>query len=756
MEMESKGLRLGALERRLFLIVLVGLLPLILLSASLLIENGRRQRSDLIDAIQNTMDALATAIDAEFEVSISALDTLGASARLHDDDLLGFYTESVELLKRRPGWANIVLSDAMGQQVINASLPYGAPMPRRVDSASAQKTAHVAKPTVGNLITSAVLKTQVFAIQVPIKKGDEVKYVLAAATRPALLQNLLSQQRVPQSSVIAILDAESKIVARLPNMDSNLGKLASPSLVEFLKAGKSSGWTITTTLEGMSVYSVFTRSAKTGWTAVIGIPRDAIDGPVYWSYAILAGGIVLSILLGLAAAYAISRSIIHPVKQLERAAVSIGQGEKPVPPETTIPEIREVGAALSKAYVERESLLDKERITRAEERQARLAAEKANRAKDEFLAMLGHELRNPIAPIYNAAQLMRRSDLDKDRLQRLSTIIERQTNHLTHLVDDLLDVARVISKRIVLQKEVFDINDIVHVAIEQVQELIHERRQQLDLKLSQDPLWVSADKTRIIQVIVNLLHNSAKYTPEDGAIRLETRIAGDMIEVQVKDNGVGMSKELLPHIFDLFVQSERTLERAQGGLGIGLSLVKGVIDLHDGEIHTTSRGLGLGSEFIFKLKRLVSPLVISQQTVSSFEGKTPGMSRSVTIVDDNADAAETLTMYLRETGSFIVTQHLNPYHALESAKETPSDIYILDIGMPDMDGFELAGKLRSNPRSQNATIIALSGYGLHNDKRKARDAGFNYHFTKPVDFAELRAVLVESSDQSTDHRQSIS
>lgn len=217
-----------------------------------------------------------------------------------------------------------------------------------------------------------------------------------------------------------------------------------------------------------------------------------------------------------------------------------------------------------------------------------------------------------------------------------------------------------------------------------------------------------------------------------------------------------MSKELLPHIFDLFVQSERTLERAQGGLGIGLSLVKGVIDLHDGEIHTTSRGLGLGSEFIFKLKRLVSPLVISQQTVSSFEGKTPGMSRSVTIVDDNADAAETLTMYLRETGSFIVTQHLNPYHALESAKETPSDIYILDIGMPDMDGFELAGKLRSNPRSQNATIIALSGYGLHNDKRKARDAGFNYHFTKPVDFAELRAVLVESSDQSTDHRQSIS
>jgi CheY-like chemotaxis protein/anti-sigma regulatory factor (Ser/Thr protein kinase) len=323
------------------------------------------------------------------------------------------------------------------------------------------------------------------------------------------------------------------------------------------------------------------------------------------------------------------------------------------------------------------------------------------------------------------------------------------------LVDDLLDVARVISKRIVLQKEVFNINDIVPEAIEQVQALINERRHQLVVNLSQEPLWVLADPTRIVQVIANLLHNAAKYTPENGTIQMETRLADDMIEVQVNDNGVGVSQELLPHIFDLFVQSERTLERSQGGLGIGLSLVKGVIDLHEGEVHATSPGLGLGAAFIIRLKRRDSPLVISQQTISSPEAQTPAMSRSVAIVDDNADAAETLAMYLRETGSFTVTQHLNPYHALESAITAPSDIYILDIGMPGMDGFELAEKLRSHPRNQNATIVALSGYGLHNDKRKALEAGFTYHFTKPVNFAELWAALVETPDQSTEQRLTI-
>ncbi|WP_194723688.1 hybrid sensor histidine kinase/response regulator [Noviherbaspirillum malthae] len=736
--------------------MLVGLLPLVMLSASLLIESGQRQRSDLIDAVQNTMDALGTAIDAEFEVSISALDTLGASMHLQDDDLLGFYSEAIGLLKRRPGWANIVLSDPAGQQIINANLPYGTSLPRRVDSASSQRTASLAKPTVGNLIMSAVLKTQVFAIQVPIKQGDKVKYVLAAAARPALLQNLISQQHFPQSSVIAILDPESRIVARSHNLDSNLGKSASPSLVEVLKAGKPSGWTTTTTLEGVPVYTVFTRSAKTGWTAVIGIPRHVIDGPVHWSYAILAGAIVLSVLLGLGAAFVIGRSIISPVKQLERAAVSMGQGVKPAPPETDISEIREVGLALAMVHVEREALLGKERIARSEERQARLAAESANRAKDEFLAMLGHELRNPLAPIYNAAQLLKLPDLDRDRIQRLSAIIERQTDHLTHLVDDLLDVARVISKRIVLQKEVVNINDIVPEAIEQVQQLINERHHRLVVALSRDPLWISADKTRLVQVIVNLLHNAAKYTPEGGVIELTTRGAGGMNEILVKDNGVGISRELLPRIFDLFVQSERTLERAQGGLGLGLSLVKGVIELHEGEVRAASPGPGLGSDFTVRLKQLELPSETARQRIPSHEAQAPAMNQSITIVDDNADAAETLAMYLRETGLFTVTRHLNPHVALEAAEAALSDIYILDIGMPEMDGFELARRLRSLPGSRNTVIIALSGYGLQDDREKALEAGFDYHFTKPVNFAELRTALREVHRRNAEHRHTIS
>ena len=365
----------------------------------------------------------------------------------------------------------------------------------------------------------------------------------------------------------------------------------------------------------------------------------------------------------------------------------------------------------------------------------------ANRQKDQFLAMLAHELRNPLAPITTAAQLLQRGQLDPERARHASAIIARQAEHMTDLVNDLLDVSRVTRGLVNIEKEELDVSAVVNGAIEQVRPLLEAKRQELHVELWQAPLHVSGDRTRLVQVVSNILNNAAKYTPPAGRLVLRVTAEGDEAVIAVRDSGQGIDPQVLPYIFDLFTQAERTPDRSQGGLGIGLALVNSLVALHGGRVSADSEGLGRGSEFVVRLPLLQAACAAEAPMEEPAAAAATGAAR-VLVVDDNADAAQMLATLLEAHGHAVSVAY-DGSSGLACAQRERPDVMLLDIGLPDMDGHELARRLRASSDTAGATLIALTGYGQSEDRERAREAGFDRHLVKPADLSELLRILAE-------------
>ncbi|GIZ50420.1 PAS domain S-box protein [Noviherbaspirillum aridicola] len=376
-------------------------------------------------------------------------------------------------------------------------------------------------------------------------------------------------------------------------------------------------------------------------------------------------------------------------------------------------------------------------ITQRKQAEARLR--EADRRKDEFLAMLAHELRNPLAPIGAAADLLRLAHGDGARVRQASEIIARQVRHMTALVDDLLDVSRVTRGLVSLELEPLDVARVALDTVEQVRPAIDARRHRLSLDLPSSPAPVHGDRKRIVQVMVNLLNNAARYTPEGGHIRLSIDADDTRIRFAVEDDGIGMAPDLIARAFDLFTQGERSADRSQGGLGIGLALVRSLVELHGGTVEAHSDGPGRGSRFCVSLPRLEK-----QAERREDERGGPAWQRGrplhVLLVDDNVDAAEVLALFLQEIGHRVDVEH-DPLRALERAGREVPDVCLLDIGLPGMDGHQLARALRANPRTAGATLVALTGYGQAQDRRDSEAAGFDHHLVKPVASETLLRLL---------------
>ena len=374
-------------------------------------------------------------------------------------------------------------------------------------------------------------------------------------------------------------------------------------------------------------------------------------------------------------------------------------------------------------------------ITERKLAEARLRA--ADQRKDEFLAMLAHELRNPLAPISAAADLLRIGRLDEARVRQSSAIIGRQVRHMTRLVDDLLDVSRVTRGLIELERSLLDVRAVVDEAVEQVRPQLGARRQRLALHLPSQPLMVEGDRARLVQVLANLLGNAVKYTLDDGAIGVQAEAREGKLVLTVSDNGIGMEPELTARAFDLFAQAKRSSDRSQGGLGLGLALVRNLVELHGGTVTCASPGLGQGSTFTLTLPLAASAVAVQPQPGAA--SRRAGGLRLL-VVDDNVDAATTLAMLLEASGHEVFIEH-ESLRALELARSARPDACLLDIGLPDIDGNELARRLRAQPETAHSVLIAVSGYGQEADRRLALDAGFAHHLVKPVDLDGLMAVL---------------
>jgi signal transduction histidine kinase len=365
-----------------------------------------------------------------------------------------------------------------------------------------------------------------------------------------------------------------------------------------------------------------------------------------------------------------------------------------------------------------------------------------DRRKDEFLATLAHELRNPLAPIRNSLHILRMSGGGGPAVDRVHEMMERQVNHMIRLVDDLMEVSRITRGKIELRKERIELAAILRSAVETSRPLIEAARHELAISLPAEPVMLDADPVRLSQVVANLLNNAAKYTEEGGQIRLTARREGEEVAVSVKDTGLGIPANMLPRIFDMFAQVDRTLNRSQGGLGIGLTLARTLVEMHGGRIEAHSEGVRQGSEFTLRLP-------IASETSSEQEGQPATSSQQsarlrqqrVLVVDDNHDAADSLGLLLKFLGTDAYVVYDGP-SALEALRIYQPSIVFLDIGMPGMDGHEVARQMRKSPGCDDLMLIAMTGWGQEEDRRRSKAAGFDHHLVKPANADALQALLV--------------
>jgi signal transduction histidine kinase/ActR/RegA family two-component response regulator len=375
-------------------------------------------------------------------------------------------------------------------------------------------------------------------------------------------------------------------------------------------------------------------------------------------------------------------------------------------------------------------------------REMESALRDADRRKDEFLAVLAHELRNPLAPIRNSLHILRLSHADNPASQQLNEMIERQVNHMVRLVDDLLDVSRITRGKIELHKEPTDIAAVVNCAVETSRPLIDSGGHQLSISLPPDPFIITGDQVRLIQAVANLLNNAAKYTDAGGQIWLTVGRDHDRVTISVRDSGIGIPKDMLPRVFDMFTQVESHAGRSHGGLGIGLTLVKSLIELHGGTVTAHSEGLDRGSEFVIKLPVQVEHTNNgkTRPVDQTSAGLTP---RRVMVVDDNRDVAESMGMLLKLLGADVHVVYSGA-EALQALDAYRPSVVLMDIGMPGIDGLEVARRIRQQPQFADLKLISLTGWGQEEDRLRSQSAGFDYHLVKPVSVNTLETLLADT------------
>ncbi|HET7133879.1 MAG TPA: response regulator [Gammaproteobacteria bacterium] len=375
------------------------------------------------------------------------------------------------------------------------------------------------------------------------------------------------------------------------------------------------------------------------------------------------------------------------------------------------------------------------RVEMARAKEAEEKLQQANRRKDEFLAMLSHELRNPLAPIRSAAEIMRKIAPDDPRLTWAREVVERQVTHMAQIVDDLLDVSRITQGKVTLQRQPVELAKVLFHSIETARSQLEAKQHKLSVNIPPTPIWVQGDFARLAQVFGNLLHNAAKYTPDNGKLEIGVTAERGSVAVSVRDNGIGIDPVLLPHVFEPFTQGVRTLDRSQGGLGVGLAVVERLVALHDGQVEVSSGGVGRGAEF-----RVILPCISEVRQGAAASGVEQVVMQAprkrVLVIDDNDDAAEAIAVFLRLEGHDVQTANDGP-QALASADIFAPEVAVVDIGLPGMDGYELARRFAQ----RIPLLIALTGYGQSEDRQRSQEAGFHHHFVKPANPRDITAVI---------------
>jgi signal transduction histidine kinase len=724
-------MRRAPLSRQLFLIAVAGILPLaILAGAGLHLMFEQRREAEQGRALEITR-ALATAVDTELKRSQSALQIVASAIVLDTADLDSFHTIARRAIQSQATWRSVILADTSARPLVDTSFPMGAELPPMFSTTSFEEVIRTGEPRVGYVVEAG--EGHVLYLRAPVLRDGDLRYVISVLVDPTAILSIVRRQRAPSDSVIAVFDAHGSLVARSRGQERFVGTAASPTLRELMARGGDEGTGVTNTLEGETVFTAYARIPDSGWSVAIGLPTANVEGTALRSVAVYGSIVLMSILAGLIASLIVSRRVTLQIGQLRTAAQDLGAGRLPAAPETDIHEIQELGEAINAAAKQRQEYEAEREDLLASEKAARLEAEAANRAKDQFLAMLGHELRNPLAALSNAASVLEMGARDERASTRAREVIQRQVAHLSRLTDDLLDAASALLGKIELRVEPVNLATIAAQSLATLASTGRAAQHRMDTQLGE--AWVRGDPVRLDQVVTNLLVNAVKYTPAGGSVLLRTRRIDGRCELVVSDDGVGMGSELRQRVFELFVQGERDIDRSQGGLGIGLALVRRLAQLHGGEARVHSDGANRGCEFTVSFPAIEQPA--SSASPAPREGKM--LPRTVLVIEDNDDARETLQAMLELMGHRVESADDGPA-GIDKALATIPDVAFVDIGLPSMDGFEVARRLRAADGSR-MYLVALTGFGAREDRERALAAGFDAHMVKPVDANALAKLL---------------
>jgi signal transduction histidine kinase len=716
------------LRAYLALMVTAILVPISLFSALALDMLLASEREAALRSVREAARATALAVDRELGNAETALRLLATSTHIAAGNWEAFHQQAMLAEPGKDAW--IVLSDAEGQQMINTLRPFGSPLPKieytdRLKNDMRERRTHVSELRFG-----AVANRYSIRVAVPASAGDK-SLVLSQVFPAGHFSRALAQRNLPPDWIVGISDQNGMTIARSHNAAQLIGKQVRP---EILNAALAHDETTIRNFsrEGIENYTVVTHSALSGWIVALGVSVQEIESAARRAVTVAGIGLLAGLCFAAALATFFGRRLAHSMAGAVRSAAALGRGELPTAGASGVTEVDALHTALAEAG----AVLLRERKSRAQaemerarllvsEQEARRVAEVQNKAKDEFLAMLGHELRNPLNAITAAISVMEADGMGADKIERARTILRRQTRHLGRIIDDLLDLSRVMSGKIFLSRRRLDLAEAVRENLNTL--AATGTSQNHAVHLETQAASIDADPTRIEQIISNLLVNAFKYTPEGGRVEVDVRTVDGEAVLTVRDSGIGMTQELLAEVFDVFVQGPAQLDRAQGGLGIGLALVRRLVTLHGGAVTAQSPGPGKGSTFTVRLP--LSALPAGEEKPADMRA-APGALR-ILLIEDNEDSRSTISAILAARGH-RVSEAGDGAEGLRLALADRPDVAVVDIGLPGIDGYELARRLRAE-WGDSVRLIALTGYGQADDRQRAVDAGFDIHLVKPVE-----------------------
>ena len=731
------------IRSQLLLVAAVVFIPGFIASVVAVEKVREAERQAALNGLKETVRASALLVDAQVQRSLGALTALAQSDHLRSGNFAAFYAEA--LASNQPPDVWTLLLDESGKQILNTAVPFGTPP---LAPFAAERVAHALSSNrlyVSDLITGPVTGKQVTTMYLATKGFGGKRYVVAQAFAVGHWINSIQLPANRPAWLLGVMDRNGKFISRNRNATERLGQPGRPELVA-AAAAADSGLIRHATLEGMEAYDAFTHSALTGWTIAVAAPVSAIETSATQAVTLLAAGGTLALIAAVLAAIYWARTFIEVIDVASQAARRVGNGEEPkLPGSTSLHEVDTLYQALADAG----RLLGAEKRARtiAEAQRAHLLeqetalkeqAQRQNAAKDQFLALLGHELRNPLAAIAGATSVLSRRKDVAEPGERFLQIIERQNHHLRHIVDDLLEVSRMLSGKIVLELETFDLAACVRACVEAVRGTERAADHSLIFEDQAQPVWIHGDPVRMEQIVNNLLSNALKFSDAGTSIRISVNVREDQAVLQVADEGPGIAAELLPRIFEPFVQGPAQPGRMASGLGVGLSLVKQLVALHEGEVSVHAGEAGVGSVF-----RVVLPRVAASPSPTVDLPSKPHQARRILFVEDNADALESMTEILKMMGHSVVQAHSGA-EALAAADDPQGagfDVVLMDIGLPDQSGYDLAIALRKRPAMAKLRMVALTGYGQASDRERALAAGFDEHVSKPADPDQLARAI---------------